>query len=282
MTVDRGTPRARVLGARLREARQRAGLSLRQMAEALGNVSHTAVGHWETGQRSPSSDRVDQFGRITGASENERKELVDLAQDVDGPHWFSVGMPTQQQQLSALIELERTATQIIEVIYTLMPGLLQTADYARALMTSGGIPKREIETRVATRIGRREVLRSGSTRLLAIIGEPAILSTMGDTNVMIDQLRFLLKAAQWETVDLRVTPTRTGWHPALEGSFMLLKYESADPVVHLENRISGQFLHQAHDVAAYEEALKVMLDVSLTPDESLGFISNQISRLESL
>ncbi|GGM55100.1 hypothetical protein GCM10012275_27750 [Longimycelium tulufanense] len=256
-------------------------MSARQVAEVIG-TSEVTVTRWETGERSPKLEDLANYLTIIGVQGSEREEIIELFRASDGPHWLSIGMPDLRQQLTALLELERMATEIFDVTPNIVPGLLQTADYTRTIMRQGGAPAEKIETRVAIRIGRRDVLHAETLRLTTIVGEAALRATVGGTRVMADQLRFLLKAAQWPSVDLRVIPLQVDWNPATEGPFFLLRFPDSSPVVYLENRLSGLFLHRPQDVAAYEQAATKILDVTLSPADSLGFISNQVTYLESL
>jgi hypothetical protein len=88
-------------------------------------------------------------GRVhLGASAQQRENLIDMLRDPDNSHWLSVGMPEQQRQLSELIRIEQTADELVGVSPLLIPGLFQTADYARAVMVEAELPAAEIPMRV--------------------------------------------------------------------------------------------------------------------------------------
>ncbi|WP_442785229.1 DUF5753 domain-containing protein [Amycolatopsis sp. H20-H5] len=103
----------------------------------------------------------------------------------------------------------------------LIPGLLQTSGYARSIIGAGGVPASEIETRVAVRVGRRDVImrRERPAELLAIIDETALRRGIGSSAVMADQLRAVDEASRRGNVEVRAVPVSAGWHPALEGPF---------------------------------------------------------------
>ncbi|GGI80884.1 hypothetical protein GCM10011581_17820 [Saccharopolyspora subtropica] len=272
------TPKARALGAELRAAREAAGIGLRQLAEQL-ETSHATVSRWETGARSPKPEHVAAYLAKVGASAEQREQLVELARDPDGSHWLSVGMPEQQRQLAALLEIEREAKRITTVSPLLIPGLLQTAEYAREIMKTGGVPASEIDTRVAVRLGRRDAItRKNPAELRAFIGESVLYQLIGSAEIMTDQLEALLKYAELDNVELRIIPTRCGWHPGLEGPFSLAEFDDRNrtPVVHLENRISGLFLHEPDEVSAYEIALDRVEEVAMSPDASSRLIADVI------
>ncbi|MGP4020783.1 helix-turn-helix domain-containing protein [Saccharopolyspora sp. 5N708] len=275
------TPKARALGAELRRAREEADLGLRQLAAQLG-TSHATVSRWENGLRSPKPEDVAAYLAKVDAPAELRAELVELARDPDGSHWLSVGMPDQHRQLAALLEIEREATSITTVSPLLVPGLLQTADYARAIMIGAEVPHDEVDMRVAVRLGRREaIVRNNAAKLRAFIGESVLYQLIGGADVMADQLRMLLKYSEMTNVDLRVIPMRSGWHPGLEGPFSLDQFEDRTPVVQLENRISALFLHEPDEVAAYQHAVDRVDEEAMNPSDSSELISSAISRMET-
>ena len=186
------TPKARAIGAELRKARKAAGFTLRRLAVELG-TSHASVSRWETGARTPRPHDVAAYLARVGAGAEIREELVELAQDPDGSHWLSVGMPDQQRQVATLLELEREAKQLTTVSPLLIPGLLQTGDYARAIMTLADVPAEEIDTRVAVRVGRRDVItRRSPVELRAYVGEMALRAIIGGPDAMSYQLEQLV------------------------------------------------------------------------------------------
>jgi hypothetical protein len=99
-------------------------------------------------------------------------------------------------------------------------------------------------------------------------------------DILAEQLRYLLDVARWPNVDLRVIPLSRGWHPGLEGSFMLFESDQAVPVVHMENRRSGLFLHEDDDVAAYQLAVEQISRVALSGEESARYIAGLVNGME--
>ncbi|MCX2731988.1 helix-turn-helix transcriptional regulator [Saccharopolyspora sp. NFXS83] len=273
------TPKTQAIGVALRRAREDAGLSARQLATKLAK-SHTTIGRWESGERAPRPVDVATVLSALGADNSLREELVELARNADGRQWSSSGLPEQQRQLTTLLEIERTAHRIVSVSPLLVPGLLQTADYARAMMFTAGIPANEVELRVAVRIGRRDVIaKEKPAHLVAITSESALRALIGGEEVMSAQLRSLVSHATWSNVDLRVVPTGTGWHPGLEGPFSVFEY-AGKSVVHVENRVSGQFFHELADVTAYADAIATITDVALSQEESARLIAEILDEQE--
>jgi len=278
--TNQGTPRSRTLGARLLAARTAAGLTVRQLAERL-EINHSTLVRYEGGTRSPKPEVVATIAGALGLNGAEREELLELARGADDRTWLAVSMPEQQRQLAALLAFERTATRITDVSMLLLPGLLQTSDYARAIMIAAEVPDTQIDTRVAVRVGRRDALtRKNPAHLTAVIWEPVLREMIGGPQVMADCLRYLETVADWPNVDLRVIPGDAGWHHALEGSFVLDHFEDEPAVVHLETRASGLFLHEKEDVAVYEEAAEKVLRVAMSAADSKALIAREAKRIE--
>ena len=193
MAGTSGTPKAKALGARLRQARASSGLTVRALADRLG-LSHSAISRWETGARNPKPEDVASVLAATGVSGDERTELLEMARGANGPHWLSSHSGDRERQLAALLDFEREAARITDVSPMLIPGLLQTADYARAIMVAGRIPTAEVETRVLVRVGRREAMtRRNPASLHSLIGEAALRQRIGGDRVIVDQLHHLLR-----------------------------------------------------------------------------------------
>lgn len=275
------TPKARALGAELRTARDAAGFSVRTLATAL-DISHATLSRWETGDRSPKPEMVAAYLAKVDAPAELRSELVELARNPDGPHWLSVGMPEQQRQLGALLDMESTATTVTTVAPTLIPGLLQTAEYTRAIMTAGQVPASEISTRVAVRIGRRDAItRKEPVHLNAFIDESALKQNIGGPQVMADQAKAILDASELTNVKIRVIPADCGWHPGLEGAFVILESDTSVPVVHIETRASGLFLHVPEDVQPYQDAVGAVSEAAMSEAASRKLIAEVSKELES-
>ncbi|WP_406690553.1 Scr1 family TA system antitoxin-like transcriptional regulator [Saccharopolyspora sp. ID03-671] len=286
MAVTTGaTTQALTLGARLRELRQDRGWSLRAFAQHLGYSHHVSLQNWETGKRSPDTDTVNRILGALGVNGTEADEVLQLARETGAPQWLAVRLGDRARQLEALLKFESEATRIVDVSPLLVPGLLQTSGYARALMTEVGVADHEIESRVRMRWGRREVIdrEKRPAELVTFIGEAALRSSIGGTAVMAEQLQHLINSARREHITVRVIPSCVGWHPALEGAFLLLESDASySKIVHIENRRAGLFFHEPDDVAAYTDAVDRMSreEVAMSPEASAEFIAGIITELE--
>ncbi len=255
-------------------------MSLRKLASDLGKDA-SQLSRWETGDRAPKPTDVAQILTHLGVSGEKYDEIIVICDGTLEPRWLAVSLPEQRQQLAAMLEFERTASAITEVSPLLIPGILQTSDYARAIMISANVPADEVETRVAVRVGRRDaILRREPAQFVALVGEAALRQVIGTHDVRVEQLRFLSEMAERANVELRVVPFTSGWHPALEGPFLLIDSEQT-PVVQLENRRSGLFLHEQEDVQTYRQGADTVLRVAMNPADSSAFLGEVINELES-
>ncbi|MBP2336283.1 hypothetical protein JOF41_002461 [Saccharothrix coeruleofusca] len=275
------SPKAVALGAQLRAVREARDIGLRAFAKRAG-TDHSTLSRVESGERPPTPEQVATYVRLLGVDGAERDRLVEMARDTDGAPWLAISLPERQAQLSALLTFEQLADRIVTVEPLLVPGLLQTSSYIRAVMRSGDVPTDEVELRVAIRLGRQEVLsrERNPVRYTAFIGASALRHTIGGPSVMVDQLRHLLKVAEWPNVTLHVIPDDVGWHPGLEGGFVIVGLEAAMNVVHIENRRSGLFLRDKEDIAVYQDAVEKVLEVALTPDRTIEFIIRIAEKIE--
>lgn len=273
MSKRPATVRARGLGAELRELRNATGLSTREVAERVG-WSASTVNRIENGNRAVTSEDVAALLVIYGVTGQERDRLLELAREASQPGWWETGSPALPTQLSALIRFETEASRIVDVGLVLVPGLLQTPEYARAVMVSSKVPEPEIDPRVATRMGRQVVLtRPEPPEFVAIIDEAALRRPIGGHAVMAEQLQHLLKVADRPHVTLQIVPFSCDGHVSLHGSFVLLEFAKAAAVVHHEHKRSSIFLDEPEDVQPYAEVARILQEEALNSDESADFVA---------
>ncbi|MDA3629035.1 helix-turn-helix transcriptional regulator [Saccharopolyspora sp. WRP15-2] len=283
MSETTPAPRAYVLGAELRDARNKAGLGLRQLATKL-DVSHSVVVRWERGQRVPSTEAVSALCAVLGMNGTTRERLMKLTREAvsEPPNTVSVGATGEADQMAALLEFERMATAITEVSPVIVPGMLQTADYASAIM-SAGIPSGETDKRVMMRLGRRDLItrRRAPVRFTAVMLESALHQSIGGPEVMLDQLHFLLEMGERGNVEIRVVPSAAGWTPAHAGPFVLLEFAKAEPVVHLEHHRSSAFLRDEADVKAFVSAREDVEQSAMSSEDTADLIARIIDQEET-
>lgn len=278
MASSADTPRARALGAELRQAREAQGLTTRQLGKKL-NRSGSHISRWETGKLVPSEADTATVLSVLGINEgDDRDQLLELARDAADPNWVAVGV---HRHLAVLAEYERTATTITNVQPLMIPGLLQTADYARSIMLSAGATRGEAEQRVTYRMGRRDILtRAAPVELHAIIGESALRYSPCERSVMAEQLRQLLKWSALDNVTIQAVSLDHGYSPSLEGPFVLLQFDKARPVVQLEHYRSATTLTDGSDVKDYQNAAEALRRDAMSPVSTTELIAEIVDEME--
>lgn len=279
------SPKAKVLGAALRTAREEQDISLRKLAGEL-DLDPSALSKWERGVSVPKEVVVAQILTYLGVTGERYEEILQMPATAGASQWIAGTLPEQRQHQAAMLDAEGNASLITQWSPLLIPGLAQTGAYARAIMSGGTVPADEISTRVAVRIGRRDVItRTDPAQLVALVGEAALRQIIGSRDVMLGQLEFLLELAELPNVDLRIVPFGSGWHPGLEGSFDLIDPQPTAtddfPVVVLENRRSGLILHVPEDVAAYQQAVEAVLRAAMSPADSAKLIAAVIKEMRT-
>lgn len=275
----RNTPKAMALGAKLRTAREAAGLSQRTLAKQL-RINQAVVSRNESGDRVPSQAEVAAILDATGVTGVERDETIESARDTSGSPWQGTDLPEQPVQLAALLDVEQMTTDYVEWSPLIIPGLLQVSSYARAIMRAARVPDAEVGTRVAVRMGRKDILtRRNPTRCTALIGETALRQMIGGPEVVAEQLDYLVSLSDRPNIEIRVVTTDTNWHPGLYGPFVLLTMDGGKSVVHLENARSAVFVPDEDDVAAYQAAVLELKGIALSPEQSTGLIRSEAERI---
>ncbi|MDR7301420.1 helix-turn-helix domain-containing protein [Haloactinomyces albus] len=272
-------PKARSLAAELRKVRQDTGVGVRELARRIG-TSHGWVTRTESGSRPITVDDVTSILVALEISSNERERLVAMAHEADDPNWLRPGIPGVREELVTLIEYERTATHMVEAAPLLIPGILQTADYARAIMA--GLPTGEREAKIGMRAGRRDVLeRQHAPAFETIILEHVLRDQVCAPGAQADQLRHLLKMSKLPNVMIRVIPSqRHGWTPLHSGHFIFFEFGTASPIVHLETLGSGIFLSSPAVVDTYSSAIGTLRQVAMNEEATTEFIATCIEQAE--
>jgi transcriptional regulator with XRE-family HTH domain len=248
-------------------------LSLRQFARDIGR-DPSLLSRWETGDRTPTPTDVAQILGKLGVTGARYDEIVELAHRTDDTRWLATTVPEQRAQLAALLDFESTASVITDVSPLLVPGLLQTSDYARTIMIEGGVPADDINTRVHVRMGRREEFKSReSSRIVALIGEAALRQLVGTRAIMAAQLGFLMEMAGRPDTDIRVVPFDSGWHPGLINASLLIESETQPAVVYVEVADSGLFLHSRSDIVSCRHSVDRVSARAMNTEDSSALIA---------
>lgn len=280
MSAPVASPRVRALSAALRQARLDAGIGQRELARQL-DIQHAKLSYWESGRRVPDVAEVAAILAKLNIIGKERDRILELAQHAAEPNWLAAGVPGMSPGLAGVVDCEKTASSIIDWSPLLIPGLLQTSDYARAVLSTG-LEAHESEPRAMMRIARRDVLtRNNPVELVALIHECVLAEVIGSCEIQVDQLRHVLSMAELPNVTVQIVRHGQGWHPGLSGPFLLFDFAKSPSIVHIEHHRSSAFLYDEKDVEDYKAATEMVRGVAMSPADSKELIANITNKLES-
>jgi transcriptional regulator with XRE-family HTH domain len=251
-----------ILGRQLEELRSRAGVSFEQAGEVIG-VSHSTIRRMEQAKvaRLRLSD-VEKLLRTYGVTDPaEIESFLELAREANKHGWWHTYRDVMPDWFGAYLSLEQAAVHIRAYEAQFVPGLLQTEEYARALLGSGDphASAEDVDRRVALRLERQRVItRERPPLLWAVMDETVLHWPVGGPRVMRAQIDHLLEIGGLPNVRLQLMPFANGPHRASRaGAFQLFRFEAAElpDVVYLGGLIGSAYLDKQDDVAAYREAM---------------------------
>lgn len=276
MGGQRKAPRARdrVIGARLKAIRsERTNLSLEEAA-ALAQWSAATHSRLENGKRTISTEDVATLATIYKLGAAERDELVEEARAGDSAGWWDRPLPGVPEDVGALAAYEADAIRLTDWSVNVVPGLLQTYEYAVGLMRSGDAVAADIETRWMARLRRQQVL--GTLDYSAFIGEAALRTPFGGTDAMRRQLQHLIDARR-RGIRIRVLrahqPTVLVTH-----SWLMLEFANISPVVYVEAKYGSLYLHD-ESAETYQPLLATLDREALSASASLELMRETLEEI---
>ncbi|MFJ8636197.1 helix-turn-helix domain-containing protein [Streptomyces sp. NPDC093568] len=276
--------RRRKLGAELRALRTGAGLTSGEAARLAG-WHQSKVSRIETGASGVKPADVRLLLDVYGVEDSQLRELLlVLAGSDEGGgrhHWWHAYRGVLPPTYRDFISLESQARAMRTLETSVVPGLLQTPEYARAVTRAavGGLgPDAEdrLDALVAVRLARQDVLRADPPlELSAVLDEAVLRREIGGPEVMARQLSRLMEAARLPQVRLQVLPFRAGEHVGITGPFVIFSFSSTSDldVVVLDHLTSSLYLERKEDLRAYTEAFNALRIHALSPEESLDYIA---------
>jgi transcriptional regulator with XRE-family HTH domain len=272
-----------LLGSQLRLLREAAGITREDAGYAI-RASGSKISRIELGRVSFKERDIADLLELYGVAGAESATLVELAKEANSPGWWHKYSDVLPDWFSVYVGLEEAASLIRLYEVQFVPGLLQTADYARAVVRLGqpGATPAEIEHRVSLRLGRQELLtKPGGPRLWAVVDEAALRRPLGGSEVMRAQLVRLIEATREPNITLQVVPFRSGGHAAEAGAFTIMRFPEPDlpDVVYLEQLTSALYLDKRDDVERYTEVMERLSVESESPERSVHILSGMLEEV---
>ncbi|MFH8803275.1 helix-turn-helix domain-containing protein [Streptomyces sp. NPDC017936] len=273
--------RRRKLGAELRALRVRVGLTSGEAARLVG-WHQSKVSRIETGTSGTKPADVRSLLDAYGVTDQQLRELIlALADSVESggrDHWVHAYRGVLPPAYRDFISLESQATAMRTLETTVVPGLLQTPAYARAVTRAAveGADEGRLDTLVEVRLARQDVLRGRPPlELHAVLDEAVLRREVGGPDVMARQLERLVEAARLPQVRLQVLPFSAGAHVGVTGPFVIFSFSSTSDldVVVLDHLTSSLHLERKEDLRAYTEAFDALRAHALSPEDTLDYLA---------
>lgn len=276
------------LAERLRELREAAGHTVEEAAEELrkgpGRWSKSKLSRIEHRTQTPKPREVEQIldaYRVTDA--DTRQQLLEFAETANQRGWWDAHRANVAPHFVPKLTLEPALTGLRQFETVLVPGLMQTADYSRALISGiePGLAADEVERRVIGRMARQQILlRDDPLQLHVILDEAVLQRPVGKPAVMRAQLRRLAELAAEPTITIQVLLRSAGPHPGMEGPFEILSLPEPLPDVGYVEGIGGTiYLEAVEDVRRCTLAFGILTSVALPAAESARLIEDAVASI---
>jgi transcriptional regulator with XRE-family HTH domain len=266
------------LGAQLRRLREARNLTTGEAAEAI-RATHSKISRLERGRSAARQRDVADLLTLYGVTdEAERERLLELARQATAPGWWQQYGDILPKWFELYVGLERAASVIRAYEVQFVHGLMQTEDYARAviLIANAHAPAEEIDRRVSIRMKRQQLLtQPDAPELWAVLDEAALRRAPCSRDVMRAQLEHLQQITDLPNVTLQIVPFHVGPHAAAGGPFTILRFPEPDlpDLVYLEQLNSALYLDQPDDVLDYVTVMNQLCVQAETGTASKAILS---------
>jgi transcriptional regulator with XRE-family HTH domain len=266
----------RELGQMLRQVREGAGLTAEALSHNLG-FSLTTVSRMENGLRTSSTTDVIQYVVMCGLKEREFLPIVEFTRLAERKQGYYLSDARIGGSLQSLIFHESTANRSITYQPQVIHGLLQTPEYAQAIVTaiSPDHAEQRVSGVVRTRMERQRILSLPNPGCFTFyLHEHALRLRVGSDQVMHEQLLHIVLTAALDNVTVRVVPSAAGERSVFGGAFSLMDFRQYRPMVYLDNlRVGGLILEESGRVRSYRDLMPMLADVALEEGDSLEFMA---------
>jgi transcriptional regulator with XRE-family HTH domain len=280
--VHSPTVRRRRLGQELRQLRESTGLTIEEVAQRL-EVSPAKISRIETGRVGVRPrdvlDLLDQY-KIYG---NHRDNLLTLTREARQQGWWHSYNDVLSEGIDIWVGLETEAESIRSFEVQVVPGWLQTSEYARAVLHAyyRSDPPEQIERRVKLRMARqRLVIEENNTPIWAVLDESVLYRSIGDAQLMQSQFRHLLDLSGEKNVTIQILPFDKGVY-STPGGFAIMRLPHPDPeVVVVEYRGGTLYIERPEDVTTHAHVFDLIRATAKGPEESTRYISDLANKLD--
>lgn len=274
-----------LLGSHLRRLRESRGIS-REAAGYAIRASESKISRMELGRVSIKPRDVEDLLTLYGVTdESEREGMVALARESNVAGWWHSYGSVLPSWFPTYVGLESAASELRAYELQFVHGLLQTEEYATAVVRAGhrrDLPAVDAQQRVALRMERQQrLLSENGPRFVCVLDEAALCRPYGGNAVMAKQLKHLIELSEQPHITLRVMPFSHGGHSAESGAFSLLRFAEPDlsDVVYLEQLTSALYVEKPEEVADYAEVFARLVEESLSPERTRDLLHHRSNAL---
>ncbi|WP_268248641.1 helix-turn-helix domain-containing protein [Saccharothrix coeruleofusca] len=262
--------RSRRLAHVLRRLRTATGLSTDAAGEAVG-MSGSKISRIETSEIGIYLDDLEKLLDFYEVDRAQRVELLDLARNAEQRNLLRMHNSNLPEDWQTWADFEDEAGSLLFYEPLMIPGLLQTPEYARAIIHATGhdLTEERIDALVSSRMGRQGLLtRSNPLKLEAIVEQGVFERPFGEPGAHARQLRHIADMSERPNVTVRVLPSGAGLHAGLNGAFVILEYDEEPSLVLLENKIASLFLDEPEQIEVYEAVWSELRKLAHEPGET--------------
>ena len=270
-----------LLGAQLRRLREGASVT-RDDAGYHIRASGSKISRMELGRVSFKERDVTDLLEFYGIDDvAEKEKLVQLTREANATPWYQKFQDVVPDWFHVFVGLEEAAQLIRVYEVQFVPGLLQTEEYARAVILQGapGLDPDEVERRVALRMGRQKLLtRENPPRYWVVMDEAALRRPMGGRDVHVGQIERLIDLVGEPNITIQVMPFRYGGHAAEGGAFTIMRFPETDlpDVVYMEYLTGAHYIDKPEEVERYAAVMERLSVAGTSPDRTREILTGML------
>jgi hypothetical protein len=272
-----------LLGAQLRRLRETAGVT-RDDAGYHIRASGSKISRLELGRVSFKERDVSDLLDLYHVAGEQKDQLVQLTREANATPWWQKYREVVPDWFQVYVGLEEAATLIRVYEVQFVPGLLQTEEYARAVVMQGspGLSPDEVDNRVNVRLGRQRLFaKENAPRLWAIVDEAALRRPMGGRDVLAGQIKRLMEAVGEPNITLQVMPFKYGGHGAEGGAFTIMRFPEADlpDMVYMEYLTGAHYIDKPDEVEVYAAVMERLSVAGTSPEKTRDILADILKEL---